>query len=57
MPTETSGIEVMAALAPLLQDIDAAAARLSDTEAAAVTRFLTEAAAAMRNYARGERAD
>ena len=57
VPTETSGIEVMAALAPLLQDIDAAAARLSDTEAAAVTRFLTEAAAAMRNYARGEPAD
>lgn len=57
VPSETSGIEVMAALAPLLQDIDAAAARLTDTEAAAVTRFLTEAAAAMQNYARGERTD
>ena len=55
VPSEHSGIQVMSALAPLLADIDAAAARLSDSEAAAVTRFLTEAAEAMRTYARGGR--
>ena len=48
---------MLGALAPLLADIDAAAARLSESEAAAVTRFLTEAAEAMRNYARGDRVE
>ena len=53
VPSEESGVEVMAALAPLLADIEAAAARLTDLETAAVTRFLTEAAEAMRRYAGG----
>ncbi|MEP6560898.1 MAG: MarR family transcriptional regulator [Nakamurella sp.] len=53
MPSDNSRMQVLAALAPLLADIDAAAARLSDGEAAAVTRFLTEAAAAMHTYAHG----
>jgi DNA-binding MarR family transcriptional regulator len=42
------------ALAPLLADIDAAAARLTPAEAAAVSRFLLEAAGAMHRYARGD---
>lgn len=55
VPSENSATQVLGALAPLLADIDAAAARLTEAEAAAVTRFLSEAAAAMRNYARGDR--
>ncbi len=55
VPSEHSGLQVLSALAPLLADIDAAAARLSEPEAVAVTQFLTDAAEAMRNYARGER--
>lgn len=54
IPSAQSGIDVLAALSPLLAEIDAAAARLSPDEAAAVTRFLTEAAAAMRHFAHGE---
>ena len=54
VPSERSAVEVIAALAPLLADIETAAARLSPEEAAAVTRFLGEAAAAMHRYARGE---
>lgn len=57
VPSEHSGLQVLGALAPLLADIDAAAARLSEAEAAAVTQFLTEAADAMRNYARGDRTE
>ncbi len=53
VPSEHSEQQVLSALAPLLADIDAAAARLNEAEAAAVTRFLTEAAAAMRRYAKG----
>jgi DNA-binding MarR family transcriptional regulator len=53
VPSEHSAATVLTALAPLLADIEAAAARLTDDEAAAVTRFLTEAAAAMRRYADG----
>ena len=53
VPSEHSHTQVLSALAPLLVDIDAAAARLTEQEAAAVTRFLTEAAAAMRRYAHG----
>lgn len=53
VPSENSGIEVMTALAPLLADIEAAAASLTEREAAAVTRFLTQAADAMRRYAGG----
>jgi DNA-binding MarR family transcriptional regulator len=55
VPSEHSAVEVLDALAPLLADIDAAAARLSEPESAAVTQFLTEAAEAMRSYARGGR--
>ena len=51
--SEHSAQQVLAALSPLLVDIDAAASRLTDDEAAAVTRFLDEAADAMRRYARG----
>lgn len=51
--SEQSAQQVLAALSPLLTDIDAAAARLTEAEAAAVTRFLGEAAEAMRRYARG----
>lgn len=57
IPSEHSALQVLNALAPLLADIDAAAARLSEPEAAAVTRFLTEAAQAMRNYAGGHRSE
>ena len=57
MPSEHSELQVLSALAPLLVDIDAAAARLTEEEASAVTRFLTEAAAAMRRYAHGTHAD
>src|SRR6478736_5691159 len=53
VPSEHSAATVLTALAPLLADIEAAAARLTEDEAAAVTRFLTEAAAAMRRYADG----
>ena len=53
VPSEHSEMQVLSALAPLLVDINAAAARLTEAEAAAVTRFLTEAAAAMRRYAHG----
>ncbi len=53
VPSEDSGVAVMAALAPMLADIEAAAARLTESEAAAVTQFLTEAADAMRRYAGG----
>ncbi len=51
--SEHSARQVLAALSPLLADIDAAAARLTEGEATAVTRFLGEAADAMRRYARG----
>ncbi len=51
--SDHSAEQVLAALLPLLIDIDAAAARLTEDEAAAVTRFLGEAAEAMRRYARG----
>ena len=57
VPSEHSADQVLGALAPLLANIDAAAARLTQDEAAAVTRFLTEAAAAMHTYARGDRQD
>jgi DNA-binding MarR family transcriptional regulator len=57
VPSEHSAATVLTALAPLLADIDAAAARLTEGEAAAVTRFLTEAAAAMRRYADGADTD
>jgi len=57
VPSEHSHTQVLSALAPLLVDIDAAAARLTEQEAAAVTRFLTDAAAAMRRYAHGTDAD
>jgi DNA-binding MarR family transcriptional regulator len=53
VPSEQAAVRTMAAMAPMLAGIEAAAARLSDTERDAVTRFLTEAAEAMRNYARG----
>ena len=51
--SEHSAQQVLAALSPLLVDINAAAARLTEAEAEAVTRFLGEAADAMRRYARG----
>ncbi len=54
VPTELSGQQTMAALRPLLADIEAAAAKLTESQAAAVTRFLTEAAAAMRRYAHSD---
>ena len=57
VPSEHSALQVLSALAPLLADIDAAAARLTEAEALAVTRFLTEAAAAMRRYAHGNDTD
>jgi hypothetical protein len=43
----------MAALAPMVAEIEAAAQRLTESEAAAVTRFLDEAAQAMRRYPQG----
>jgi hypothetical protein len=57
VPSEHSEMQVLSALAPLLVDINAAAARLTEAEAGAVTRFLSEAAAAMRRYAHGGDAD
>lgn len=51
--TELSGAKIMAAMAPMLAEIESAAQRLTESEAAAVTRFLAEAAQAMRNYAKG----
>jgi DNA-binding MarR family transcriptional regulator len=53
VPSEQAAVRTMAAMAPMLAGIEAAAARLSDTERDAVTRFLTAAAEALRNYARG----
>jgi DNA-binding MarR family transcriptional regulator len=53
VPNEQSAGRTMAAMAPMLAGIEAAAARLTDTEREVVTRFLTEAAEAMRGYARG----
>ena len=53
VPCEQSAGRTMAAMAPMLAGIEAAAARLTDTEREVVTRFLTEAAEAMRGYARG----
>ena len=53
VPSEQSAIRTMAAMAPMLAGIEAAAAKLSDTEKDAVTRFLTDAAEVMRAYARG----
>jgi DNA-binding MarR family transcriptional regulator len=53
VPSEQSAVQTMAAMTPMLVDIEAAAARLTDSERAAATRFLTEAAEAMRRYARG----
>jgi DNA-binding MarR family transcriptional regulator len=55
VPSEQSAARTMAAMAPMLAGIEAAAARLTDAERSAVTRFLTEAAEAMRAYARGAR--
>jgi DNA-binding MarR family transcriptional regulator len=51
--TPLSGAKTMAALAPMLAEIEAAAQRLTPSETEVVTRFLAEAAQAMRNYARG----
>jgi len=53
VPSEQSAARTMAAMAPMLAGIEAAAARLSDAERQTVTRFLTEAAEAMLAYARG----
>ena len=53
VPSEQAAVRTMAAMAPMLAGIEAAAARLTDAEREAVTRFLTEAAEAMRGYARG----
>jgi DNA-binding MarR family transcriptional regulator len=53
VPSEQAAVRTMAAMAPMLAGIEAAAARLSDTERDAVTRFLTAAAEALRDYARG----
>ncbi len=53
VPSEQSAARTMAAMAPMLAGIEAAAASLTDSERVAVTRFLTEAAEAMRSYARG----
>ena len=55
VPSEQSAARTMAAMAPMLAGIEAAAARLTDAERSAVTGFLTEAAEAMRAYARGAR--
>jgi DNA-binding MarR family transcriptional regulator len=51
--TPFSGATVMAAMGPMLAEIEAAAQRLTPTEAAVVTSFLGEAAQAMHNYAQG----
>jgi len=53
VPSEQAAVRTMAAMAPLLAGIEAAAARLTDSERDAATRFLTEVAEAMRNYASG----
>ncbi|XVV15185.1 MarR family winged helix-turn-helix transcriptional regulator [Actinoplanes sp. CA-131856] len=52
--TTTAYEEVLAALTPLLERIDEAAARLSPEQAAAATGFLHEVAAAMRDYAESD---
>ncbi len=51
--SEESTALTLEALAPLLAEIDAAAARLTPAESVAVTRFLLDAAAAMHRYAEG----
>lgn len=50
-PTAHAVDEVLAALRPLLDLIEAAAAELSDAEAEATQRFLAAVATAMRDYA------
>ena len=56
-PTDHARAEVMAALRPLLQALDAAAGGMSPAETETVTRYLSRAADAMRDYARGGAGD
>ncbi len=55
VPSEESAQQTMAAMASLLDDLEAVSARLSATEAVVVVRFLTEAADAMFRYAHPDR--
>lgn len=51
--TDSARRDVLAALAPLLADVDAIAAGLTDEEAAVVVRYLRGVAGAMRRYSAG----